>query len=74
MIRFLLRRFAWSALVVWVVATSVFVIYFAVPHDVARLIAGRQASEETVKAVRTTLGLDRPAYAQYVSFLGRLAR
>jgi peptide/nickel transport system permease protein len=74
MIRFLLRRFAWSALVVWVVATSVFVIYFAVPHDVARLIAGRQASEETVKIVRVRLGLDRPAYMQYFSFLGRLAR
>jgi peptide/nickel transport system permease protein len=74
MIRFLLRRFAWSALVVWVVATSVFVIYFAVPHDVARLIAGRQASEETVKIVRTRLALDRPAYAQYFSFLGCLAK
>jgi peptide/nickel transport system permease protein len=74
MIRFLLRRFAWSALVIWIVATSVFVIYFAVPHDVARLIAGRQASEETVKIVRARLGLDRPAHVQYISFLGRLAR
>ena len=60
MIRFLLRRLAWSALVVWVVATSVFVIYFAVPRDVARLIAGRQASEQTIQIVRTRLGLDRP--------------
>ena len=60
MIRFLLRRLAWSALVVWIVATSVFVVYFAVPHDVARLIAGRQASEETVTIVRARLGLDQP--------------
>ena len=74
MIRYLLRRLAWSALVVWVVATSVFVIYFAVPHDVARLIAGRQASKETVKMVRTRLGLDQPAHLQYLNFLGRLAR
>ena len=59
MIRYLLRRLTWGALVVWVVATSVFVIYFAVPHDVARLIAGRQASEATVKVVRTRLGLGR---------------
>jgi peptide/nickel transport system permease protein len=73
MIRFLLRRLAWSALVVWVVATSVFVVYFTVPHDVARLIAGRQASEQTIQVVRTRLGLDRPVYVQYVSFLGRLA-
>jgi len=74
MTRYLLRRLAWSALVVWVVATSVFVIYFAVPHDVARLIAGRQASKETVKMVRTRLGLDQPAHLQYLNFLGRLAR
>jgi peptide/nickel transport system permease protein len=73
MTRYLLRRLAWSALVVWVVATSVFVIYFAVPHDVARLIAGRQASEETVKMVRTRLGLDKPVHIQYLSFLSRLA-
>ena len=39
MIRYLLRRVLWGVLVVWVVATSVFIIYFAVPHDVARLIA-----------------------------------
>jgi peptide/nickel transport system permease protein len=74
MIRYLLHRLAWSALVVWIVATSVFVIYFAVPHDVARLIAGRQASEETVKIVRARLGLDQPTHVQYVNFLGRLVR
>ena len=74
MIRFLLRRLAWSALVVWIVATSVFVVYFAVPHDVARLIAGRQASEDTVKLVRARLGLDKPVPVQYVNFLGRLGR
>ena len=74
MIRFLLRRLAWSALVVWIVATCVFVVYFAVPHDVSRLIAGRQASEETVKMVRTRLGLDQPVHIQYLAFIGRLAR
>jgi len=72
-IRFLLRRLAWSALVVWVVATSVFVIYFAVPRDVARLIAGRQASEQTIQVVRARLGLDQPVGVQYVWFLRRLA-
>jgi peptide/nickel transport system permease protein len=74
MIRFLLRRLAWGGLVVWIVATSVFVVYFAVPHDVARLIAGRQANEETVKLVRAKLGLDKPVPVQYVNFLGRLVR
>ncbi|MEI6667501.1 MAG: ABC transporter permease [Acidobacteriota bacterium] len=74
MIRYLLGRLAWTMLVIWIVATSVFVIYFAVPHDVARLIAGRQASAETVQLVRARLGLDQPAHIQYAQFLGRLVR
>jgi len=74
MIRFLLRRLAWSALVVWLVATSVFVIYFAVPRDVARLIAGQRASEQTLVIVRARLGLDQPVHLQYLQFLRRLVR
>jgi peptide/nickel transport system permease protein len=73
MIGLLLRRVAWGTLVVWLVATAVFLVYFAVPRDVARLIAGRQASEQTVAAVRTRLGLDQPVVVQYGRFLGRLA-
>jgi peptide/nickel transport system permease protein len=71
-IRFLIRRLAWSALVVWFVATVVFVIYFAVPRDVARLIAGRRASEQTLVIVRARLGLDQPVHRQYLQFLQRL--
>lgn len=74
MIGLLLRRAGWGVLVVWLVASAVFVCYFAVPHDVARLIAGKQASERTVAAVRARLELDRPVAVQYVRFMGRLAR
>jgi peptide/nickel transport system permease protein len=72
MARFLGRRAALGALVMWVVATVVFFMYFVAPHDVARLIAGRQASPQTVAAVSRNLGLDRPVVAQYGSFLVRL--
>ncbi len=68
----LLRRIALGLVVLWLVASVVFIAYFAAPHDVARLVAGRQASPETVAAVRHDLGLDRPLRDQYVSFLGRL--
>jgi peptide/nickel transport system permease protein len=73
MIRFAVRRLAWSVLVVWFVATSVFAIYFAVPRDVARLVAGSRASEQTLVLVRKRLGLDQPVRVQYVQFLMRLA-
>jgi peptide/nickel transport system permease protein len=38
---------------------------------VARTLAGRQASEATIAAIRHNLGLDRPVLVQYGSFLWR---
>jgi peptide/nickel transport system permease protein len=72
MARFLARRLALGLVVMWAVATVVFIMYFVAPHDVARLIAGRQASPETVAAVSRDLGLNRPLVAQYGSFVVRL--
>ena len=72
MIRFMLHRLLWGLVVVWFVATAVFAMFFVAPHDVARLIAGRQASEQTLQLVRHRLGLDERISKQYVRFLGRL--
>jgi len=74
MIRFLLRRILWGIAIVWFVATLVFAMFFIAPRDVARLIAGRQASDQTMELVRKRLGLDQPVPVQYVRFLGRLVR
>jgi peptide/nickel transport system permease protein len=71
MLRFLLRRVVFGVVVMWLVATTVFIMYFVAPHDVARTLAGRQASEATIAAIRHNLGLDRPVIAQYGSFLWR---
>jgi peptide/nickel transport system permease protein len=71
MLRFLLRRVGFGVVVMWLVATTVFIMYFVAPHDVARTLAGRQASEATIAAIRHNLGLDRPVIAQYGSFLWR---
>jgi peptide/nickel transport system permease protein len=72
--RFLIRRLALGIGVLWLVVTIVFAMYFVAPNDVAKLVAGRQATPETVAAVRRNLGLDRPVLDQYFSFLGRLVR
>ena len=42
-----------------------------VPGDPVRLIAGPDAPESVVARVRTELGLERPLYVQYWSFLSR---
>ncbi len=69
MLAFLARRVFFGLVVLWIVATLVFAMYFVAPHDVARLLAGRQATPQTVAAVSHTLGLDRPILSQYGSFL-----
>jgi peptide/nickel transport system permease protein len=72
MTRFLLRRIAFGAIVLWVVVTVVFILYFVAPNDPARLIAGRLANAQTLRAVRHSLGFDQPKIVQYGHYLWRL--
>ncbi|HET9893327.1 MAG TPA: ABC transporter permease [Streptosporangiaceae bacterium] len=72
MITFLVRRLALGLLVLWVITVAVFVLFFVAPHNVARLIAGKLATPQTVAVVSQRLGLNRPVLDQYWSFLGRL--
>jgi peptide/nickel transport system permease protein len=51
-----------------------FIIIRAVPGDPAHLIAGADATEEQVKSVSERLGLDRPLYEQYGSYVSNLLR
>ncbi|BAS28188.1 ABC transporter permease [Limnochorda pilosa] len=56
---------------------AVVAVFFAarqIPGDPADLIAGLDASAETVERLRATLGLDEPWPAQLRSYLGGLAR
>jgi peptide/nickel transport system permease protein len=69
MLRFLARRVVFGVVVLWFVATVVFAMYFVAPNNVARTLAGREASLATVAAIRHNLGLDRPILVQYGSFL-----
>jgi peptide/nickel transport system permease protein len=69
MLRFFGRRLVFGLVVMWIVATVVFVLYFVAPNDVARTLAGKEASPATVASIRHNLGLDRPVIDQYGSFL-----
>src|SRR4029077_6543705 len=70
---FLIRRIALGVVVLWVMTLAVFVMFFVAPHNVANLIAGRQATPETVALVKHRLGLDRPVIDQYGDYMWRLA-
>lgn len=71
-LRFVLRRIAWAALVVFLVITATFVLNRAIPSDPARMVAGPQARPADVANIRRQLGLDRSIAEQYGIFLGRL--
>lgn len=70
---YVLRRFAEALPVILAVTFIVFVSVRLIPGDPARTVAGLEASDATVEAVREDLGLDRPVLSQYVTFLGGLA-
>jgi len=73
-LRFVLRRIGLTLVVLWGLATLIFLLIQLLPGDAARTAAGRNASAEQVAAVRERLGFDEPLIVQYVLYLGRLLR
>lgn len=74
MTRFLIRRTGHGLMVLWLITVAVFALFFLVPNDVARTMAGRQASPETIALIQHRLGLDQPVWKQYLTFLRRAVR
>ncbi|HXA96510.1 MAG TPA: ABC transporter permease [Candidatus Dormibacteraeota bacterium] len=71
---YVLRRILQTVPVLLGVSLLAFAVMHVVPGDPVRLIAGPDAPESVVLRIRTELGLDRPLYEQYASFLGRALR
>lgn len=69
---YLLKRILAVIPVLGIVAVIVFLLMHLSPGDPAALIAGDTASTADVERVRHLLGLDRPLYEQFFSWLGRL--
>jgi peptide/nickel transport system permease protein len=73
MIGALLRRLAQMLFVMVGISVLTFAIFFATPGaDPSARIAGRNASPETLAAVRHDFGLDRPLPVQYGLLMKRL--
>jgi len=74
MARFLIRRVLAGILVLWVVATLTFFLFFvAVPEGVvARNLAGRAATPAVIAEVERNLGLNEPKLVQYWHYLYHL--
>ena len=71
--RFLIRRILTGIVVLWLVSTAAFFLFFARPvNTVAHQLAGRAATPQVINEVITNLGLNQPILVQYWHFLDHL--
>ncbi|MEP7022307.1 MAG: hypothetical protein ABJB47_00520 [Actinomycetota bacterium] len=69
-VRFLVRRIRSGIVVLWIVATGTFLLFFTRPVEVvARQLAGRSATPQVISEVIRNLGLDQPLRTQYWHFI-----
>jgi peptide/nickel transport system permease protein len=68
-----LQRLGQMIFVMFGISALVFLIFFATPgSDPAARLAGRNASQETIEAIRKEFGFDRPLPVQYGVMMKRL--
>lgn len=70
----LFRRLIQSIPVLIGISIITFVLIYYLPADPARMYAGPSATAETVARIRHELGLDRPLWEQYLTYMGNVLR
>ena len=68
--RFLARRLAYSAVVLFGVLIVVFALVHLVPGDPVRIALGTRYSPQAYEALRSASGLDKPIIQQFFSYIG----
>jgi peptide/nickel transport system permease protein len=71
--QYIIRRLLQAILVIIGVLTVVFII-LRLTGDPVRLILGENASEEAITRMSHELGLDRPLYVQYFTYMSKVAQ
>lgn len=74
MLPFLVSRIGQGLIVMLLASLLIFSVLRLIPGDPAQVLAGRDATPEQVEQVRRQIGLDRPAWEQYVNWLGGAVR
>jgi peptide/nickel transport system permease protein len=71
---FLIRRLIGLVFVLVGVSLVTFILSHVLPADPARVALGGKAGAEQYEAMRERMGLDRPLFVQYVTYVGNLLR
>jgi len=74
LVRYLASRLALAPVMLWLIASLVFLLLRVAPGDPIDALLGTRAPEAARAALRAQLGLDRPLAEQYGRFLGHLLR
>lgn len=70
--KYALRRLAQMVPVLFIVSVVVFAIIHLIPGNPAEIMAGPNATDEQLAALRHQYGLDQPLWLQYFIWLGNL--
>jgi len=72
MVRYVIRRLLWAVVLFFAVTVLTFLMFFVIPVDPAKLVAGKAATPAQVQHVAHELYLDRPLYVQYGHYVKQL--
>jgi len=71
---YILRRLGFIFLTLFLASVIIFIVTQFLPGDVARIILGQFATEAAIDNLREELGLNQPAYRQYLNWAGGFIR
>lgn len=74
MIKYILKRLLLMIPVILALTFVVFTIMYFTPGDPTAIILGNEFSEEASLKLKADLGLDKPFFVQYVTYVWKLAR
>jgi peptide/nickel transport system permease protein len=66
---YIVRRLLWMLAMLLAISVLTFLLFYLLPGDPAAQALGRAATPEKVALVRHRMGLDLPAWRQYLNFL-----
>jgi len=69
MLRFLVRRLLGAVITLVIISAVTFMLFYAVPHDPARMACGKVCSPDTLEQIRHNMGIDESLPQQYWHWL-----
>jgi peptide/nickel transport system permease protein len=72
--KYIVRRLLATIPVLFGLSIVLFTFVHLLPGDPATALLGQHATPELVAKIRTQLGLDKPLYEQYLTYIGQVVR